>query len=219
MSNKKIMSKKPKNIIVLRHGQSVGNVSKEAYDRIPDYRIELTQKGREQAAKAAEYLAAEFGGRPVGVYVSPFTRTIQTEEIAARNLNKAFRREDCRLREREWAGRLQSFDLRSEMEKREYGNFFYRYNGGESCADAAERGYSFKRDLIAEMEKKGGPDDFLIVGHGEMMKLLAMVFCNKSYLDFEKWATPWNCNAYRFKYIGGDFEWIDGPEKNLEFSR
>lgn len=36
---------------------------------------------------------------------------------------------------------------------------------------------------------------------------------------FEKWVPPWNCNAYRFKYVGGEFEWIDGPEKNLEFSR
>jgi len=213
------MSKKAKNIIVLRHGQSEGNIDKSVYDRIPDYRIQLTQKGREQAAKAAEHLAREFEARPVGVYVSPFTRTIQTEEIAARTLNKAFHREDCRLREREWTGRLQSYNLRSEMEKKEYGNFFYRYDGGESCADAAERGYSFKRDLITDMEKKGSPDDFLIVSHGEKMKLLAKVFCHKTYRDFEKWATPWNCNAYRFKYVGGEFEWIDGPEKNLEFSR
>lgn len=213
------MSKKAKNIIVLRHAQSVGNVSKEAYDRIPDYRIELTPKGREQAAKAAEHLVREFGERPVGVYLSPFVRTVQTEEIAAKNLNKAFRLEDCRLREREWSGRLKSFDLRSEYEKKEYGNFFYRYEGGESCADAAERGYSFKRDLIAQMDKKCSPDDYLIVSHGEKAKLLAMIFCDKTYRDFESWATMWNCNAYRFKYSGGNFEWIDGPEKNLEFSR
>jgi len=89
------MSKKAKNIIVLRHGQSEGNIDKSVYDRIPDYRIQLTQKGREQAAKAAEHLAREFGERPVGVYVSPFTRTIQTEEIAPRSLDRAFHRDDC----------------------------------------------------------------------------------------------------------------------------
>jgi broad specificity phosphatase PhoE len=211
--------KKTKNIIVLRHGTSVANLDKSVYDRVPDYRVELAPKGREQAAKAAEHLAREFGERPVGVYVSSFVRTVQTEQIAGRLLNKAFHREDCRLREREWTGRLQSYDLRSEHERKEYGNFFYRYHGGESCADAAERGYSFKRDFINEMEKKGSPDDFLLVSHGEKMKLLAMIFCEKSYRDFEKWVTPWNCNAYRFKYLNGNFEWVDGPEKNLEFSR
>lgn len=211
--------KKTKNIIVLRHGTSVANLDKSVYDRIPDYRVELATKGREQATKAAEHLVREFGERPVGVYVSPFVRTVQTEQISGKLLNKTFHREDCRLREREWTGRLQSYDLRSEYERKEYGNFFYRYHGGESCADAAERGYSFKRDFITQMEKKGSPDDFLLVSHGEKMKLLAMVFCEKSYRDFEKWTTPWNCNAYRFRYAAGGFEWIDGPEKNLEFSR
>jgi broad specificity phosphatase PhoE len=211
------MSKKAKNIIVLRHGQSEGNIDKSVYDRIPDYRIQLTQKGREQAAKAAEHLAREFEARPVGVYVSPFTRTIQTEEIAARTLNKAFHREDCRLREREWTGRLQSYNLRSEMEKKDYGNFFYRYHGGESCADAAERAYSFRRDLIAQMEKKGGPDDFLLVSHGEFSRVFGMVLATKSVYEFEKWPNMFNCAAYRFKYAAGEFEWVDGPEKNLEF--
>ena len=211
--------KKTKNIIVLRHGTSIANLDKSVYDRIPDYRVELAPKGREQAAKAAEHLAREFGERPVGVYVSPFVRTFQTEQIAGKLLNKAFHREDCRLREREWTGRLQSYDLRSEHERKEYGNFFYRYHGGESCADAAERGYSFKRDFIAKMEKKGSPDDYLLVGHGEMNLILGMVFCEKTYRDFEKEPNMWNCNAYRFKYANGGFEWVDGPEKNLEFSR
>lgn len=213
------MSKKAKNIIVLRHATSIANLDKSVYDRIPDYRVELAPKGREQAAKAAEHLAREFGARPVGVFVSPFLRTIQTEEIATKNLNKVFRTEDCRLREREWTGRLQNYSISSEYEKKEYGNFFYRYHGGESCADAAERGYSFKRDFIERMEKKGSPDDYLLCSHGEKMKLLAMVFCEKSYRDFDTWQTPWNCNAYRFRYSSGNFEWIDGPEKNLEFSR
>jgi len=204
---------------VLRHGTSVANLDKSVYDRIPDYRVELAPKGREQAGKAAEHLVREFGERPVGVYVSPFTRTLQTEEIAAKNLNKAFRTQDCRLREREWTGRLQSYDLRAQNERKEYGNFFYRYHGGESCADAAERAYSFRRDFIAKMEKKGSPDDYLLCSHGEYMAILAMVFCEKSYRDFETWATPWNCNAYRFHYSSGAFQWVDGPEKNLEFSR
>jgi len=211
------MSKKPKNIIVLRHAQSQGNADKTIYERVPDYRVELTPHGQNQAAKASLHLLKEFEERPVGVFVSPFLRTIQTERLAAAKLNKAFVLEDCRLREREWSGRLQSFDSRSEYEKKNYGNFFYRYHGGESCADAAERAYSFRRDFIAKMEKKGAPDDFLIVSHGEFARVLGMVLTEKSFRDFEGWPNMFNCAAYRFKYAAGEFEWVDGPEKNLEF--
>lgn len=211
------MSKKAKNIIVLRHAQSEGNLNPAVYERTPDYRVQLTQRGKEQAAKAAEHLAREFGERPVGVYYSPFERTIQTKNIAAARLNKAFEQEDCRLREREWSGKLRAFDRTAEFDKKEYGNFFYRYHGGESCADAAERAYSFKRDFISKMEKKGGPDDFLIVSHGEFLRVFGMVLTNKTVAEFEKWPNMFNCAAYRFKYVAGEFEWADGPEKNLEF--
>jgi broad specificity phosphatase PhoE len=213
------MSKKAKNIIVLRHGQSFGNVDSSIYERVPDYRVELTPRGQEQASKAAEHLAREFGERPVGIFVSPFVRTIQTEARAAQKLNKKFVLEDCRIREREWGGRLQPYNRLSEMEKKDYGNFFYRYHGGESCADAAERAYSFKRDFIAKMEKKGAPDDFLLVSHGEFARVLGMVLTERSFREFESWSNMFNCNAYRFRYSSGGFEWIDGPEKSLEFSR
>ena len=38
---------KPQNIILIRHGQSHGNLNKEIYKSIPDYALELTDEGIE----------------------------------------------------------------------------------------------------------------------------------------------------------------------------
>ena len=42
-------SMKPKRIILIRHGESQANVDKYLFGRVPDYTIELTEKGHEQA--------------------------------------------------------------------------------------------------------------------------------------------------------------------------
>jgi len=46
----------PKRIILVRHGQSEGNVSRGRYSEVPDNKIELTPKGHEQAEAAGLYV-------------------------------------------------------------------------------------------------------------------------------------------------------------------
>ncbi len=41
--------RKPKRIILVRHGESAGNVDEKSYSATPDNQIPLTEKGREQA--------------------------------------------------------------------------------------------------------------------------------------------------------------------------
>ena len=43
---------KPKRIILLRHGESEGNVDKTIYTRKPDWKLELTERGKQQAGQA-----------------------------------------------------------------------------------------------------------------------------------------------------------------------
>ena len=38
----------PKRIILVRHGESMGNVDETIYSRVPDPQIRLTDRGREQ---------------------------------------------------------------------------------------------------------------------------------------------------------------------------
>jgi broad specificity phosphatase PhoE len=54
---------RPRNIILIRHGQSEANVDKTIYKTKPDYAMELTELGKQQALEAGlkikEYLSME----------------------------------------------------------------------------------------------------------------------------------------------------------------
>ena len=50
---------KPKRIILIRHGESQANVDRYLFGRVPDYTIELTDKGHEQAREAWHLLSRE----------------------------------------------------------------------------------------------------------------------------------------------------------------
>ena len=74
---------KPNRIILIRHGESQGNENREIYATIPDYALELTEKGIEQAAEAGRKLKEIIGDESVFFYISPLWRTRMTfEEIA-----------------------------------------------------------------------------------------------------------------------------------------
>ena len=70
---------KPYRIFLVRHGESEGNVSKTLYTHKPDYALNLTSKGIEQAKAAGKEIKAIIGNESVGIYYSPFFRTRQTK--------------------------------------------------------------------------------------------------------------------------------------------
>ncbi|KAE8726378.1 Phosphoglycerate mutase-like protein AT74H [Hibiscus syriacus] len=97
----------PKRIIIVRHGESEGNLDTSAYSKTPDYKISLTEEGRAQARLAGSHLRdliSGNGSRPdwrVYFYVSPYERTRST----LREIGKSFSkkrvigvREECRIR-------------------------------------------------------------------------------------------------------------------------
>ena len=78
------ISMKPKRIILIRHGESQANVDKYLFGRVPDYTIELTEKGHEQARGAGKRLKELVKEESVYFYVSPFWRARSTfEEVAS----------------------------------------------------------------------------------------------------------------------------------------
>jgi len=64
----------PRQIIMVRHGQSAANFDQSIYNRIPDYRIPLTEQGLAEAAAAGEQIRRRLDGQKVCVYVSPYLR-------------------------------------------------------------------------------------------------------------------------------------------------
>ncbi|XP_060182638.1 phosphoglycerate mutase-like protein AT74 [Lycium barbarum] len=58
----------PKRIILVRHGESEGNVDKNVYATVPDHKVQLTKKGKEQAKKAGELIRGVVGNNNCKVY-------------------------------------------------------------------------------------------------------------------------------------------------------
>ena len=70
----------PKRIILIRHGQSLGNVDETAYCSIPDWKIPLTSDGQQQSVEVGKSILSIIGSNevPIFYYCSPYLRTKQT---------------------------------------------------------------------------------------------------------------------------------------------
>ncbi len=109
-----ILRTRPKRIILVRHGQSEGNIDESAYTRIPDSKIALTEVGWKQAVQCGKKIRHVIESDheenwQVYFYVSPYRRTLQT----LRGIGMAFERhriagvrEEPRLREQDFGGYL-----------------------------------------------------------------------------------------------------------------
>jgi len=203
---------KPSRIVLIRHGQSHGNVNREVHATVPDWKIELTAKGFEQATKAGHNLVHETGVTPIGVYTSPYRRTMQTwDEIALafaiRRKPIAFVKEDLRLREQEW-GALRAFEPRKweeiEAERDAYGTLFYRFLHGESGCDVVDRCSDFLATLYRDFEKPDMPDQVLIVTHGFLLRALLMRWLHWSVETFHNLSNPRNCETFELRLNASD---------------
>jgi len=65
-------------VVLLRHGECLGNVDESAYTRIPDHALALTAHGEAQATAAGPGIKELVGDARLGVYVSPYRRTLHT---------------------------------------------------------------------------------------------------------------------------------------------
>jgi broad specificity phosphatase PhoE len=201
---------KPKNIFLIRHGQSEGNVNKAIYAKKPDYALSLTEVGEAQARVAGEDLL-RMGGNwgNFAVYYSPFFRTIETfnnislakNKIYDVGFNRRWVREEPRIREQEWHGKLpiDGYSQEKENERDNYGHFYYRFDGGESCADVYDRVSDFMDTLHRDFQKDDYPENCLIVTHGMTMRLIIMRWFHNTVEEFETWGNPDNCQIVRLQ--------------------
>ncbi|KQY24824.1 phosphoglycerate mutase [Cellulomonas sp. Root485] len=152
-------------LVLVRHGESVGNVAAAEAERAGlelidletrDADTPLSDLGAEQAAALGTWLGTQAGDdAPDVVWSSPYVRALQTAEIALQEAGSAMDlRQDERLRDRELgildlltrtgvAARYPDEDAR----RHHLGKFYYRPPGGESWADLALRVRSFLGDL------------------------------------------------------------------------
>jgi len=198
---------KPKRIILIRHGESEGNVDREQYGITPDFSLNLTKKGIDQARIAGAELKHIIGSETVGVYISPFYRTRQTFKYLRENIEENITNasEDPRIREQEW-GHLRPLEENEgiKVERNEYSTFYYRIPDGESGADVFDRVSTFLETLHRDFRKSDFPDNALIVTHGMTLRLFLMRWYHWTVEEFENIRNPKNCQIVVMEKQGDD---------------
>ena len=150
----------PAKLWIVRHGQSAGNVARDAADAaglgvidldIRDVDVPLSELGHRQAEALGHWFAAlPEAERPEIVLTSPYVRAQQTAaaicEAAGTVPEVKGPVKDERLREREFGifDRLTSAGIRHKFpeeaaHRRRLGKFYHRPPGGESWADVILR--------------------------------------------------------------------------------
>jgi len=197
--------KLPDRIVLLRHGQSEGNVDHLLYTSKGDSRLELTKKGIEQAKQAGKRLRSITPpDANIIVCTSPFERTTQTllavyaggfggpEQDLVQRVHV-----DPQIREQEF-GNFQDPGLTQKVRVEEVrvGRFYYRRPNAESSADVFDRVTQFWDKLFGDFSGNGmltrdevKYDICLVVTHGLTIRLMLMCLFEWSV---ETFGTVWN---------------------------
>lgn len=160
----------PARLVLVRHGESVGNVAdREAREKglgrlEIDYRdadTPLSETGERQAAAVGRWVAGlEDGKRPSVALASPYNRAASTGKAALEEIGLLDRLVlDERLRERDLGifdgltgqGIKENYPEESERRSR-VGKFYYRPPGGESWCDVVLRVRSVLADIRSEYD-------------------------------------------------------------------
>ncbi|UZN04667.1 histidine phosphatase family protein [Cellulomonas sp. S1-8] len=179
----------PTSLVLVRHGESVGNVAATRADReealvvdvaTRDADTPLSDRGREQARALGAWIAAlPPDQRPEVVWCSPYVRTQQTAQLALEVAGLDLPvRTDERLRDRElgildrltWRG-VQARHPEEAERRRHLGKMYHRPPGGESWADVALR----LRAALGDLEGRDAGRRVLVVVHDAVVMLLRYV--------------------------------------------
>jgi probable phosphoglycerate mutase len=171
----------PTHLWLLRHGQSSGNVARDAAEAagLPmieiagrDVDVPLSALGERQARAVGRWFGAlPASEQPTTVFTSPYIRAIQTSEHIVGEGQLGERVTvivDERLREKEFgslnrltrAGIIAKFPEQAEL-RANLGKFYYRPPGGESWCDVILR----LRSLLDQIQLQHRGERVLIVAH------------------------------------------------------
>jgi len=202
-------------ILLVRHGQSLGNVKPALYQKMSDHAIPLSQLGQEQARAAAMKIKEFYQENPDPndkpsshyrrVWVSPYKRARET----AKQIISVLGDEVGDLKESIFLGEQQFglFEGLSPVEvakqyatENEHFNKAIKYGGrfwarmplGESRFDVTARVDRFFEQLM-EDQQKHGIEDIIVVSHGTTCRAFVMMWLNRTPEWFEDELNPNNC--------------------------
>ena len=198
-------------ILLVRHGESLGNIDKTVHARLPDHAIPLSEKGQEQAREAGRFLSEFYGNLPhpptsIRIWTSPYERTRQTAQaiLGKMGSHPVDIREHINLCEQQFGlfdgvpeGELPT---RFPHEHAHYakceqheGRFWARMPLGESRFDVAIRIHeafgTFHRDA-----DRHGINDIIVICHGVSLRAFVMQWLNLTPEWFDAEPNPGNCS-------------------------
>lgn len=217
-------------IVLVRHGESYGNVDPTVHARMADHAIPLSDRGREQAVEAGRRLEAYYRGlfgdpseRPhVRLWASPYRRTRETAEAILTQAGAWItdQREHILLCEqqfglfdgvpdeelaRRFPAEFSHYDKCCRFE----GKFWARMPLGESRFDVAQRVHqafgTFHRDALDHDLR-----DIVVICHGVTLRAFVMMWCHLSPEWFEDEPNPHNCAMRVIDGQGDDGYLFDG---------
>lgn len=213
----------PQTLWIVRHGQSAGNVARDAAEAagLPVIDIEhrdidtpLSELGRTQSAALGQWFGAmPEDERPEVILCSPYVRARQTTQLllhaAGIERNSARVRMDERLREKEFGilDRLTVHGIRQKFpelstQRSHVGKFYFRPPGGESWCDVILR----LRSLVEMTTREHGGQRVLVVAHQVIvncMRYLLESMDEAEILAIDKLADVPNCSVTSYEYEAG----------------
>jgi broad specificity phosphatase PhoE len=215
-----MQEKWPCTLWIVRHGQSAGNVARDAAEAagLPvidiaerDIDTPLSQLGCTQARALGHWFGEmPAGERPRVVLCSPYVRARQTAQLLLEGAHiepDSMRlRVDERLREKEFGilDRLTHFGIRQKYpelgeQRAHVGKFYFRPPGGESWCDVILR----LRSLLEMVTREYGAQRVLVVGHQVIvncMRYLIERMDEAQILGIDKMGDVPNCGVTSYKY-------------------
>jgi broad specificity phosphatase PhoE len=210
----------PQTVWIVRHGQSAGNVARDAAEAagLPvidiaerDIDTPLSDLGRRQAAALGHW----FGElppdrRPDVVMCSPYVRARQTARLMLESSgigeDGVRLRVDERLREKEFGvlDRLTHFGIRQKYpelgdQRAHVGKFYFRPPGGESWCDVILR----LRSLLEMLTREHGGERVLVIGHQVIvncMRYLIECLDEAQILAIDRRGDVPNCGVTSYQY-------------------
>ena len=210
----------PQRIWVVRHGQSAGNVARDAAEAAGVPHIDIATRDMDVPLSALGEIQARALGRwfrgldlvlqPTVVLHSPYVRARQTASLIVEECglpaDAYIRISDERLREKEFGlldrltrlGILQKYPELSEQ-RAHVGKFYFRPPGGESWCDVILRLRSMVDTIIREYRG----ENVLIVGHQVIvncMRYLLERLDEQTILDLDRQADVPNCSVTSYEF-------------------
>jgi broad specificity phosphatase PhoE len=203
----------PEAIFLVRHAESLGNTRMSEYATTPDYDVQLSPNGWQQAVNAGvglrDTLERRHGAGNYRIFfaLSPYCRTRQTFVAMRQAFDErsfAGLEEDINLREQEFSGGLQTDRIRRDLEERlRYGRFFFRFPQGESTADVYVRQCLFEDQLLRSLRsgRLSEASHVVIIGHGISLRVLLMRLLGWTVESFLQVHNPPNATPLEIEKI------------------